>query len=432
MQCGVLCPRDVSLALPDFGISSLAAGWSGVAGVDKQRGLMNMTEQPPWSDEERHLSGLSEPELRFNRRWRELVDKAGGRKRVINRIGWTKSTVSRDYRGETPPSDERLRQLSDYLKLSGPEHDEMLRLLEPARQARQSRKTPPMEVTAPSSQTVVNWLAPGDAHPSMGTATAHLVSRDNPRQGVSPPPRHTGHARPRSRDRRKVAVLIGAGVIAGVLLTVAALLLPDLWERPSRPGPAADAPVARGSFPGIGIKAVAIAKSSLTTQALASALGHGRTAGASTVDGYVFRNMNGPTFCLTAAGSGAAGQNRDRVEVATCDGAASQVWIPEQWEVSGTRFTWLVNYRYQSKCLNANNIGGLANGHRTQLWDCYPSPNEYWDFGDWFTNVKSDDHAYPIFMESARFCLDADKFDFRDDTSVNIWDQYPTANQFWS
>jgi hypothetical protein len=382
-----------------------------------------MNEQPHWAEEGCQFSGLSGPELRFNRHWRELIDRAGGQARVVNRIGWTKSTVSRDYRGEIPPSDERLSQLCGYLKLSRQEHGEILRLLEQARLARQARKAQPVVESEPSLATAVSGLTPEKEPPAPGAATADLVSQGNPRRA--------DRARHRSRERGKVAALVGGGVLAGVLLAAAALLLPDLWQ--GRAPLPAGVPVAQGSFRGMGIKTVAVAKSSLTP-ALADALGHGRMAGVGTVDGYVFRNMDGPDLCLTAAGAGsAAGQDGDRVEVATCDGAASQVWIPEQWEAGGTRFTWLVNDRYQSKCLNARNRGGLRNGQRTMLWDCYQSPNEYWDFGDWHANVKTGTRSYPIFVESGRFCLDADKYDFRNGTYVNIWGQYATAvNQFWS
>jgi hypothetical protein len=170
--------------------------------------------------------------------------------------------------------------------------------------------------------------------------------------------------------------------------------------------------------------------------ALATALRHGKSAGKADIDGYAFRNMKDPGLCLTAVDTGPeAGQNRDRVDIEACDYASNQVWIPEQWEASGSTFTRLVSLRWQTKCLNAQYIGGLANGHKTMLWNCYQSPNEYWDFGDWYKSVKSRRQAYPIFVQSAPFCLDADKFDFGnggDGSPVNIWDQYPAANQFWS
>ena len=120
------------------------------------------------------------------------------------------------------------------------------------------------------------------------------------------------------------------------------------------------------------------------------------------------------------------------VVVSTCRGAPNQVWIPLQWEVKGIRFTHLVSDRYQSMCLNANNLGGMSNGHIVQLWDCYPAGNEAWDFGDWHAAVSAGTRSYPLFARNGRLCLDADKYDLRDGTSVRIWTQYPTANQFWS
>ncbi len=241
--------------------------------------------------------------------------------------------------------------------------------------------------------------------------------------------------RPRSRGRGRVAALLGAGALAGVA-AAAVVTLWQPWNQPAQSGGAATtsarAPVARGTYPGIGVKAVTIPVRSLTP-ALGGAFRHGNTSGHASVDGYVFRNTRDTGLCLTAVATGPqAGRNGDRVEIAACNGAASQVWIPEQWEVSGTRFTHLVSYRYQSMCLNARNIGGLGNGQRTMLWNCYPASNESWDFGDWLNSAKDRRQAYPIFVDSARLCLDADKYDYGDGARVNIWNQYPATNQFWS
>lgn len=351
---------------------------------------------------------FSESESRFNRHWRELIDKAGGQARVVNRLGWSKSTVSRDYRGEIPPTDERLRQLSDFVGLSRPEYERLLRLLEQARLARQDRKGQPATMTKPLPVIPASGMVPGGNY-----------------RWPSLPPLRLGRGWTDSPARRRRAALAGAFMV--VLLVAGAVLMPDLWQGTT------GAPVAQGSVSGIGIKVVGIAKRSLS-QKLQSAFGQGRTAGAGTVDGYVLRNMKGPTLCLTAVDTGStAGQDGDRVEVDPCDGAANQVWIPQQWEVSGTSFTWLVNDRYQDKCLNARERGGLHKGQPTMLWDCYQSSNEYWDFGDWFTSVKKDDKAYPIFVKSDRLCLDAVKGDYRDGDVVQVWTQYATGtNQFWS
>ena len=132
-----------------------------------------MIEQPPRSEDG---CQLSEPELRFNWRWRELIDKVGGQARVVNRLGWSKSTVSRDYRGEIVPSDERLRQLCGFLGLSRPECEEMLRLLEQARLARLDRKAQPGVMTSPSLKASVSGPAPGDDLSSRRTVSADLGS----------------------------------------------------------------------------------------------------------------------------------------------------------------------------------------------------------------------------------------------------------------
>ena len=192
-------------------------------------------------------------------------------------------------------------------------------------------------------------------------------------------------------------------------------------------------PGVRGTYPGEGLKAVAIPVKSLTPS-LAAAFRQGRTAGAVTVTGYEFRNAEDDSLCLTAVDTGpTAGKKRDRVEIATCRLTASQIWIPEQWEINGSTFTHLVSDQYQSMCLNARNIGGLGDGRHVQLWDCYyPANNESWDFGDWYRNVKPGVHSYPILLHTDRLCLDADKYDFRDGDGVNIWTQYRAANQFWS
>ena len=191
-------------------------------------------------------------------------------------------------------------------------------------------------------------------------------------------------------------------------------------------------PAAQGTFPGLALESVQIPVRSLAP-ALAAEFRQGRTAHAATVAGFEFRNGGAAGLCLTAVNTGAkAGKNRDPVLVSTCAHTPDQIWIPLQWEVKGFRFTHLVNDQYQSMCLNANNIGGMNNGHIVQLWDCYPADNEAWDFGDWHSSVSPGGRSYPLFARSGRLCLDADKFDLRDGTPVRLWTQYATANQFWS
>jgi hypothetical protein len=255
----------------------------------------------------------------------------------------------------------------------------------------------------------------------------------------SPGPYHSTelpgqHARPRAwfLGRRGLAAVLSVTAAAAVVAVVLVLALPG---SPAPAKPAAHgqtAPSVRGSFSGLTMESVRIPVRSLTP-ALAAQFRQGRTADATTVTGFVFRNHEAAGLCLTAPDTGAeAGQNKDPIVVSICRSAPNQVWIPLQWEVKGFRFTHLVSDRYQSMCLNANNEGGLNNGRIVQLWDCYPAGNEAWDFGDWHTAVIAGTRSYPLFARNGRLCLDADKYDLRDGTSVRIWTQYPAANQFWS
>lgn len=423
-----------------------------------------MTEQPPG----RPGDQPSPPELEFVRRWRPMIDRVGGdggQSRAAKHLNWTTSTVSRDYKGDTLPTDERLFQLATALRLP---HREMLDLASLLRRARAGRRDrlrtsranlpgPPAAfeptVTSawpPSGQPAPGPLAPADPAPSLGpvassgpadptdpvTSQPAPFPAQSPRTpGVCPSAEPPGRrARPRAwfRGRRGLAAVLSVTAVAAVAAVVLVLALPGS-SPPAKPAaPSQTLSGALGSFPGITMESVRIPVRSLTP-ALADQFRQGSTAHAATVTGFVFRNHETAGLCLTAPDTGAeAGENRDPIVVSTCRGAPNQVWIPLQWEVKGFRFTHLVSDRYQSMCLNADNLGGLNIGHIVQLWDCYPAGNEAWDFGDWHAAVSAGTRSYPLFARNGRLCLDADKWDLRDGTSVRIWTQYPAANQFWS
>ena len=431
-----------------------------------------MTEQPPG----RPGDQPSLPELEFVRRWRSMIDRVGGdggQARAAKRLNWTTSTVSRDYKGDTLPTDERLFQLGNALQLP---HREMLELTSLLRRARAGRRDrlrtsranlagPPAaiepamtSVWPPSGQPAPGPLAPADPPSSFGpvaSGPANLIdpAASEPSYVLAQSPGTPGayhaaespgsfhsaeppgpHARPRAwfRRRRGLAAVLSVAAVAAVVAVVLVLALPGS-PTPAKPAAHGQTPSGvLGSFPGMIMESVRIPVRSLTP-ALAAQFRQGRTAHATTVTGFVFRNHETTGLCLTAPDTGAeAGQNRDPIVVSTCRGAPNQVWIPLQWEVKGFRFTHLVSDRYQSMCLNANNLGGLSNGHIVQLWDCYPAGNEAWDFGDWHAAVNAGTRSYPLFARNGRLCLDADKWDLRDGTSVRIWTQYPAANQFWS
>jgi hypothetical protein len=301
--------------------------------------LGNTNREADWSEQERD----------FVRHWRELVDRAGGQSVVARRLRWSTSTVSRDYKGEQLPKDERLVQLCRFLEMSREEAASLAMLLEKARAARR-------------------------AHPARKESQVA--------QPGQPPARRSWPRIP--------AWAAGVAVTAVVALAVMAWIWPTGSASPTAGAPPSAAAPQPGPKP-----------------------------------------TGGP--CLGAMTTGRrAGQNRDPVRVWDCSLTASEIWIPEQWEVRGARFSWLVNDEYQSKCLNADNIGGLAPDRIVQLWNCYSSNNEEWDFGDWYSGLRSGASSYPIFVKFSDLCLDADKFDLRDGTTVHIWNQYPTASQFWS
>jgi hypothetical protein len=369
--------------------------------------LTGVTEQPPT----RPGDPQSGPELEFLRRWRPLIDRVGGdggQARAAKHMNWTTSTVSRDYKGNTLPTDERLHQLCSALQLSPNETLDLALLLRRARSARRSRgrESAPLTATAPATS------SPG-----------------------------TGRLRDRLRGRRGQAAA-GASAVGvmglAVVIAVAFGLFGSGAAGAGKPmtqtkTPGSAGPTAKGAFSGLALEAVTIPVRSLSP-VLAGAFRQGaRTAHDSTITGFVFRNRGDTGLCLGAADTGpTAGQNHDPVLVSACRRAANEIWIPEQWETMGFTFTHLVNDQYQTMCLNADNLGGLSNGHIVQLWDCYPAGNEMWDFGDWHQAVSTRAESYPLFARSGRLCLDADKYDLRVGTPVRVWTQYAAANQFWS
>ncbi len=348
---------------------------------------------------------LSGQELEFLRRWRLLIDALAGdrgQKHVAQCMDWPTSTVSRHYAGLSLPGDKWLDELCNYLNLPRDQRIELTVLLRQARSARQARFRT-SQVSGP------------DPAPS---------ADPSPPLPVSPPATSPGSGAVRHVRRRHPRAAWIAAAAAAVAVTVVATVA---WS----PRAAAPAGVV-GSYSGEGLEKVAIPVTSLTSS-LAAAFRQGRTAGATSVAGFEFRVARDKSLCLTAADTGpSAGKNRDRVEITACRLAANQIWIPEQWEINGAAFTRLVSDRYQSMCLNADNRGGLRNGQGVQLWNCYPANNESWDFGDWYRNVQPGQRSYPVLLRTGRLCLDADKYDFRDGDSVNIWTQYAAPNQFWS
>lgn len=142
---------------------------------------------------------------------------------------------------------------------------------------------------------------------------------------------------------------------------------------------------------------------------------------------YTLRNA-ADSLCLDANDLGpTAGRNGDAVQLWTCDGSANQSWIPVS---RGSGLAWLVNAMYPTKCLNADNVGGLASGRRVQLWDCYGSANELWNVSSVLAGVPN--QPLVLGADSPTFALDADKYRLGNGDKVQIWSSYDAANQHWS
>jgi hypothetical protein len=142
---------------------------------------------------------------------------------------------------------------------------------------------------------------------------------------------------------------------------------------------------------------------------------------------YTIRNT-ADNLCLDANDKGpTAGQNGDEVRLWTCYGSANQDWIPVF--DGGSQLAWLENAMYPTKCLNANNINGLADGRRVQLWDCYNGANELWDFGGLLANAVS----YPLSLGTGAgsLVLDADKYNLGNGDEVQLWNLYGADSQRW-
>lgn len=352
-------------------------------------------EQP---SRQRQIEQLSSQELEFLQRWRLLIDRLGGQARASETMGWTTSTVSRDYTGLTLPSDDRLREIFNYFKLPNDERTELKILLRQARGARKLR------------------LKNGSGSPD----SASSAPQSDPAPGPDPA------LRTDSAHRRWIIAASIATVVVVVVVVVAGMLaLSPGQSKSAQSG-------VQGTYPGGVVKTVSIPMKSLTPS-LVTDFRKGRTAQFASVTGFEFRNAQDPALCLTAADTGpSAGRNRGQVKVAACQATPNQIWIPEQWEINGSAFTHLVSARYQKECLNVRKTGGaMRDGNATMLWTCYKANNESWDFGDWYRNVRSGQRSYPMLMHTDRFCLDvSDTYGTSDEVDIRV--QRVTPNQFWS
>lgn len=183
-----------------------------------------------------------------------------------------------------------------------------------------------------------------------------------------------------------------------------------------------------------GAQATVVAQQSgSATRYVLSEQGSAVTPGAIPPGSEVFQLRNGAdqNLCLDAKTQD-GGVNGNTVQLFTCLGTSqpNQFWWPR---TTTHGFTELVNVAYQSKCLDADNAGGLTVGHKVQLWDCFNDSlshaNQWWDFGpgDGVTYT-----ALPNLANSASFVLDAATQTIGNGGKVQIWTfSAGASNQLW-
>jgi hypothetical protein len=161
---------------------------------------------------------------------------------------------------------------------------------------------------------------------------------------------------------------------------------------------------------------------------------HEHQAGPDSIFTDAFEVVNGDGYCLDANDVGStAGTNGDKVQLWTCSHANNQYWYLGSEDADGS-YT-VVNDEYTSKCLNANDTGGLADGRHVQLWSCsVDTLNEYWDAATWesCTGYPGAD-ACPLFLDvnAYEFLLDATAQDIGNGDQIQIWTSDGGDNQLW-
>ena len=131
-----------------------------------------------------------------------------------------------------------------------------------------------------------------------------------------------------------------------------------------------------------------------------------------------------PPYCLDANSAGpTAGKNDDKVQLWHCNGRKNQLWHAGRSDSNNNYM--LFNEAYPSKCLNADDAGGLQPGRHVQLWGCATTtPNTFWNVLGW-AGCTSDGSACALPLDAGgRYILDAVP------TAVNNgdWAQISTYN----
>jgi Ricin-type beta-trefoil lectin domain len=138
-----------------------------------------------------------------------------------------------------------------------------------------------------------------------------------------------------------------------------------------------------------------------------------------------------------ASAGSTAGRNGDKVQLWTCTGNNNQSWIPIDWEtplppgVMHSAATRMVNAKYQSECLNADDSHGLANGSKVQLWSCIVrSLNGQWLFPYWYGKGSGSRSNFRLAI-IADFVLDAKSQSLGNGDKIQIWHPGGGTYQDW-
>jgi len=147
---------------------------------------------------------------------------------------------------------------------------------------------------------------------------------------------------------------------------------------------------------------------------------------------FQLRNGANQNLCLDAKTQD-GGVDGNTVQLFTClgTGQPNQFWWPRSWTTPGHDvYTELVNVAYQTKCLDADNVGGLAAGRKVQLWNCFDDSvnhaNQWWLFG------PGDNASYTTLPnKGGGFNLDAATQTIGNGGRVQIWTPTGASNQNW-
>lgn len=83
------------------------------------------------------------------------------------------------------------------------------------------------------------------------------------------------------------------------------------------------------------------------------------------------------------------------------------------------------------RCLDVDNVGGVRNGSRVQVWDCTGAPNQLWHFTGGFGGSSGRD-AGQLVSSAGNKCLDVHRPELgMNGGRMQVWDCHGEANQKW-